>query len=417
MTEVPKIVHDRLRAASEQTCFGQTHPDTNLLAAFAEQALAITEREGILEHLALCGDCRAVVALALPAETHAPLSHEADGVGKTVSPARTDARHWLRFERPGLRWAALAAGVAVVVVALLVRPVKLNLAILPSASQKVAPSTSGTLASSRAANHTPVLAKAEDAQTKAASPSEDLRAGQAVTGSRQVESDRLLATNRKQLRRSDKMPGLPSSGASIFDYASTSRGATEAVAVSAGASEAARQPSLEGTLVARNEAPAIEKAKPVPQEIEAELNEAPATQAAVAPGPAKLPVGNMMTAAKASRASQNSVPSVAWTITAGVLQRSLDSGASWQNALHPDHALLCYASHGEDVWAGGQAGSLFHSIDNGVTWVKVAPYIKADQLSSDITHIDVNSAAEIVVATANHEVWSTVDGGNNWNMK
>jgi Putative zinc-finger len=62
MTNVPKIVHHRLWASLPE----QTHPEANLLAAFAEQTLSATEREGVLQHLALCADCREVIALAVP---------------------------------------------------------------------------------------------------------------------------------------------------------------------------------------------------------------------------------------------------------------------------------------------------------------------------------------------------------------
>jgi hypothetical protein len=43
-----------------------THPDADQLSAFLEQALPAHEREEVLAHLALCGDCRATVAFALP---------------------------------------------------------------------------------------------------------------------------------------------------------------------------------------------------------------------------------------------------------------------------------------------------------------------------------------------------------------
>jgi photosystem II stability/assembly factor-like uncharacterized protein len=119
-------------------------------------------------------------------------------------------------------------------------------------------------------------------------------------------------------------------------------------------------------------------------------------------------------------ASQTSARNVTWTITAGVLQRSLDSGQNWQNALRADHPLLCYASHDEDVWTGGQAGTLFHSADSGITWAQVRPSIKTQQLISDITHIDVRDVpgpAEIVVSTSNNEIWSSADGGKTWEKK
>ena len=128
-------------------------------------------------------------------------------------------------------------------------------------------------------------------------------------------------------------------------------------------------------------------------------------------------------------------PHVAWAITGGVLQRSLDSGQSWQDALHADHPLLCYASHDADVWTGGQAGILFHSANSGVTWVQVQPSNKTRQLSSDITHIelrntevrndelrgnlrdDVRGPAAILLSTSNNEIWSSADGGKTWAKK
>ena len=77
----------------------------------------------------------------------------------------------------------------------------------------------------------------------------------------------------------------------------------------------------------------------------------------------------------------------------------------------------------------GLAGTLFHSPDGGVTWVHVQPSIKAQPLSSDVTHIDmragvrdnvrgdVRSPAEIVLSTSNNEIWSSADGGRTWEKK
>ena len=62
MSDAPKIVHDRLRAATPR----EAHPDADMLTAFAEQALSGAEREGVMRHLARCVDCREVVALSLP---------------------------------------------------------------------------------------------------------------------------------------------------------------------------------------------------------------------------------------------------------------------------------------------------------------------------------------------------------------
>src|SRR5271169_6188446 len=151
MTEVPKIVYDRLRATRSDRVLpgadfpGPTHPDADLLTAFTEQTLSATERDGVLEHLALCGDCCEVIALALPAAdiAAAPIAAGTGADRATRIPAQAEKRGWLtsinlvarklawsKLGGPSLRWAALAAGVVVVASVLLVHPGKLNQAIL-----------------------------------------------------------------------------------------------------------------------------------------------------------------------------------------------------------------------------------------------------------------------------------------------
>src|SRR5256885_5757565 len=96
MQSVPKIVRDRLQAAMPAV----NHPDADLLTAFAEQSLPAEERATVLEHLARCGDCRDVVALALP-----PTETLQAG-------ARPIRSAW--FTWPALRWGFVAAGVVIV---------------------------------------------------------------------------------------------------------------------------------------------------------------------------------------------------------------------------------------------------------------------------------------------------------------
>jgi len=96
MQNVPKIVRDRLQAAAPAV----NHPDADLLTAFAEHSLPDRERTVVLEHLARCGDCREIVALALP---------EAESVQTTVRPS---PRGW--FTWPALRWGFVAAGVVAI---------------------------------------------------------------------------------------------------------------------------------------------------------------------------------------------------------------------------------------------------------------------------------------------------------------
>ncbi len=96
MQNVPKIVRDRLRAAPPVV----SHPDADLLTAFAERSLPDRERTVVLEHLARCGDCRDIVALALP---------EVESVQTTVRPSPSGWFTW-----PALRWGFVAAGVVAI---------------------------------------------------------------------------------------------------------------------------------------------------------------------------------------------------------------------------------------------------------------------------------------------------------------
>jgi len=465
MTEVPKIVYDRLRAARPQRALpdragpAQAHPEADLLTAFAEQALSATERDGVLDHLALCGDCREAIALALPAAdmVAAPIATETEAVRATSIRAKSERNFLTAFAWPGLRWAALAAGVAVAASVLLMHPGKLNQATLSSVNRPVAttalpasapqiapPSVPASSIPSSSVASSPTdqsaISVRTSARTNEARPNSEMRpfkklnAGEAVTPPHQAQRGMLLAENKDKSAQAGKWAAAPSAGALALD-ASTSRRATETVEVSGAAAAVEVAPSPDDTLMARNETPAIEKAKPALQEPalpekEMKVNGQQNTQAAVVSGLAKPQARAMMSSAKlASPVSQSLAHRVTWVITGGILQRSPDSGQSWQDALRADHPLLCYASHDEDVWAGGLAGTLFHSADGGVTWVQVQPSIKAQQLSSDVTHIDVRGnvrgdvhggvrgPAEIVLSTSTGEIWSSADGGKTWEKK
>jgi hypothetical protein len=96
MQNIPNIVRERLQAAKP----ADAHPDADLLTAFAEKSLPEAERAVVFGHLARCGDCREIVALALPA------TEIVDSV-----PART-RNAW--FTWPVLRWGVVAAGVVII---------------------------------------------------------------------------------------------------------------------------------------------------------------------------------------------------------------------------------------------------------------------------------------------------------------
>ena len=462
MTEVPKIVRDRLRAARpegspaqsalRQTVSGQnepppTHPDADLLTAFAQQALSATERAGVLEHLASCGDCREILVLALPEADTVAVPTEPHTEPEAIALPAKSSWNWLSSANlawPGLRWAALAAGVVVAASILLLHPGKLNQATQSSANQQVAPAalpgTSPQIASSPVASSTAesspmqqatTLAETDKAREKLQSQMpKKLKAGSAASP-RPAQSGMMLAENMPGSAAGKTLPApSPASPASELG-GSPSQNVTESVDVAA-AEAAVAEPSSQDGLMARNTTPAIEKAKPGPEPEVIGQQEQENDTAVAASGALKSRNRNVMAAVKlapstsqASSSQNLAIPTAAnnalWTIKAGVLQRSFDNGQTWQNALRADHPLLCYASHNRDLWTGGRAGTLFHSSDNGITWVQVQPSIKAYALSSDITRIEIRdnlrSPAEIVVSTSKNEIWTTIDGGQIWNKR
>jgi len=425
MTEVPKIVHQRLWVAGRAA--EGAHPEADVLAAFVEQALSAGEREGVLEHLAVCGDCRDVVVLALPATelTAAPVEREA-GVEGTAVPlaARTpvrEAARWSWFAWANLRWAALAAGVAVAV--LVARPgleqwakshPPVRTAAKQTTAQAVPAAPSARMGSGSAAERRGQI-EAREAGTKPESLVAKAKAGPFPAVPRGREPGTLIANNmRENPAAADQLAPAPPQAALAFEVPRSMNETVEVSGAAGGVQTAAS--SLDSNLTARNEAPAIEKAKPALNGMAVAGEKK--TAAANGQVQAEVQTSGAMFAARAATPLVMSLkPNVIWMISAGILERSLDGGQSWQTAVKADHALLCYANRGQEVWAGGQAGTLMQSTDGGATWSAVKVSFKGQSLASDVTRIDLRDPAEIVLTTGDQETWNSADGGKTWEKK
>jgi hypothetical protein len=112
MPELSNMLRQRLGAANTAT---QTHPDADTLTAYVEQLLPTQERETISTHLAVCGDCREILALS-----QSPVPElEAQPV---IKPAAVPA--WRRFFTPGFGLAGMVAAMAVIAVVVIQAPQK-----------------------------------------------------------------------------------------------------------------------------------------------------------------------------------------------------------------------------------------------------------------------------------------------------
>ena len=94
-----------------------------------------------------------------------------------------------------------------------------------------------------------------------------------------------------------------------------------------------------------------------------------------------------------------------WTLTSdGALQRSRDSGRTWQTVDVPSTTTLrALAANGQDIWVGGTAGALFHSSDAGRHWTQVRPIVNGEALAGDIIGVQFADRAHGKLTVANSQ--------------
>jgi hypothetical protein len=156
----------------------------------------------------------------------------------------------------------------------------------------------------------------------------------------------------------------------------------------------------------------VEKAKPPLDETMAlKAGEKPTANA-----PMALAANGALAATNPASSSATLKQGPMWMIAAGLLKRSLDGGRSWQPVLAGEHPLLCYATNGQELWAGGAGGALQHSVNGGATWAAILVTAKGQSLKSDVVQIEAQHSS-ISLTTANHEIWSSSDGGETWAKK
>jgi len=445
MPELPKIVLERLRVGTPES----GHPDADLLSVFAEQGLSLTEREHVLQHLADCEECRDVVALALPPSESVPVSTSAADERQTViENARQTEKTTRWYEWAGLRWAAVAVGVVVVASVLIVKPGEQKHAMVAKESQPVASqvpqATNEKLAVRLPAEDTlasktpPASAGRSESRPQVENKIRaDARTfADARTLKKQVGSLQDTAPHQPEIASAEQTAVLKRNG-TVQDLPANGRNVTQLAALAPGASSTAATPvavpgrvnpnvdlktedqssdrgsSSANTLVARNTVAAEAEAAPV-QRAKTPIDDTAAKAKVVFKGQ-KQAVGAMTNSAYDS--AENAPEGSNWQLSEGMLQRSLDAGQSWQTVLRTDHPFLCHAASGNDVWVGGQAGTLFHSTNGGGTWTQLHPSTKEIQLTADITSIATGKPGTVTLVTRTGESWTTVDNGKTWEKK
>ena len=71
---------------------------------------------------------------------------------------------------------------------------------------------------------------------------------------------------------------------------------------------------------------------------------------------------------------------------------------------------------GRQVWAGGKAGALFLSRDNGQTWTKIS--LTGDDIIplGDVTDIRITNPLLVDVILNTGDDWQTNDGGKSFRL-
>ena len=451
MEKVPQIVSERLRAALSAV----GHPDADVLTAFSEHSLRKAERAAVVEHLARCGECREIVALALPAT---------ESVQQTVRPASST---WLTW--PVLRWGFIAAGVVAIASFGVMRyqrqaSTKGYQTAIPEAASKEAKNLPPSPTSpepmenadkaAAAPSSTPANRKVLSSSSAGSAPLPEMpppalggpvQPKRAVVGGTLAHGPRVQwQQNANVQQQAIQAPGkqlrgipqnLPASPNSETVDVESAAGAVSTIADSSAVQNKIDRQALQHGLTDTR----VERSKPAAATV------ATASQPMVAFSAPNSPAKAQLT----RQVTVSSNTTVRWTISAaGSLQRSLDQGTSWQDIdvdspsamggagvasmraptkakeLDADSlakkgvstplVFRAVASNGPDVWAGASGGFLYHSSDSGGSWTRVVPSASGVSLTGDIVSVEFVDTQHGRVVTSTPEVWTTSDAGQSW---
>ncbi len=432
MEQLPKIVQQRLSGPSK----AGVHPDPDLLTAFAEKSLNDRERAPLLQHLAECADCRKVLSLAMPE------------IQPALAPG-PQSSNWLSW--PVLRWGTLAACVVVVSAAVTLHYEHREP--MPSVAEKV-PAAPAEL---RLESEVPRLPGQKLAVNLSPPPpaqsSRDFGAAGKLAKQRVKSTDAGIMAKEAgapalALEQDKKVQELSNNRLAAVDAVRSADEPVAAVPAAAPApASAAKTAGIEGQVRARNDASDY-SLRAGSEMVRAEGAAAPTRQVAAQTAERKAKdesrtnesqgevVGGPVSAAvlgdrKADASSGVNAPvvsteragrlraanhSLRWTLSAaGALQRSFDSGKTWQTIPVASNVVFrALAANDSDIWVGGAAGALYHSSDGGQYWTRITPVARGKSLTADIVAVEFGDLQHGKVVTVNRETWTTSDAGETW---
>ena len=392
---IPAAARDAL---ARQTAADE-HPSADLLSGFVEQVLAPAEKDSVATHLAACSDCREIVFLA-SASGEAPAAASAK-LGHGFQPTRRWAS-W-KWALPAMAALAIVAGV-----------------VLHGTFQ---PARKTTVAANR-----PPEMHAGTTIPENEKPSSSQSAPAYSYEAKSALAEPAPAVSREAARKKALM-GQPKAAESAHqDVASGSLPSTSVAAQSSASADAAAQPAAGANVVAQAVPPApASRAREVRPAGSADIPAAKGISNAPA-AVAKAATAGQSTFGSPERDNMGGLKSLAvkdraalqarWRITdVGELERSIVAG-NWTRVLAEQQvSFRAVAVIGNQVWAGGSGGALFHSTDAGNAWSKVMLITEGQHEPGAVVSIHFNTAVQGKVTTDSGTTWSTSDGGQTWSKQ
>ena len=428
MPKLPNSFLSRLRAQTPASLdpVSALHPDADTLAAFAERALPAPDRASVAQHLAACADCRSALELAfgieaLPAHAARPARSQGSWLGthlwRYLVPALAAGLALVlllpRFHRAEpVRIAAVkpppnpkfvfGAATAVPTAAAVPEPARSSASVAPVAKPKFLPNPASSSAAFIATPGLVVFKKVSSQMLAAAPPPPAL-------------ADSLPQSVRVVAAAESSAPVQQAPAPSRQDAAAASPAAQSGpsqinVDVVAGQSQA-----LPATDSFANSARAAQ-GRVVQQQADLTQSESAVSSAEVA---------QATPAARSQRLQATGAHSAArWEIcrlfddrqrAGGQLCQISADGARRAVTIDPSVELLAVSSRGAEVWAGGAAGALYSSSDNGIHWrrsIVAATGQGQNQLAAltePIVAIDLSLPGQVRIATSTGETWILED--------
>ncbi len=479
MNTLPKSALDQL--AREQRAAAGVHPDADVMTAFCEGTLTSAERTRVMDHLARCGDCRDVAFLAAPDLLSQPAVPERPAVAGSLKPPLVWWRRFMPaiaaaaamvvvgsavlLDQYSSRnsFSSVASGESPKLAAPAAQPTDQSAeygysapkdfakrelqsktasptrssipvpskvaplqkqepgvlgGLVGEARPRSAPTVGGPLQTPMAAGPRGAVEPkgAFNYQNLAVTPPRSARVAPGAHGEVEAKGNAYFMDNAVQAAPAYQpavLPPPPPEQQAPNDQVALRADVSNLTVTGRSATELAR--------VSPEKAKTVDKKAPA-----AAMPQVASSQGAVVGGAKSLDVSSpednftsdVPVGEQDARQTLIVTKDFKWRIgDHGQLQRSTGKD-DWKPTLAKTQTRFHVVSvTGNDVWAGGTSGRLYHSLDGGEHWTRIEINAGGQSLSDTITSIRFRDALNGTVVTDSGAVWETHDGGLHWTRK